>query len=327
MRVAGPWPVPASPAPALLLDTASLYYRSYFALPETLVAPDGTPINAVRGVLDTVAAMVTARGSARVIACWDDDWRPQWRVDLIPSYKTHRVADGAPGLEGTGGEVVEEVPDTLAPQVDLLRAILPALGVPVVGAPEAEADDVIADLSAELSGPVDIASGDRDLVQLVDERVTLLFTGGSSASRGGKPWVTIDPQTAVERFGVTPIRYADLAILRGDPSDGLPGARGIGDKTAQALVSAYGDLHDILAAAQDPSTGKPMTPAVRQRLLDAHEHLLDAERVVRLSHRPGRSFLSMEAPVSIDEGLNMAEAWGVQASARRLISALQAVAE
>ena len=327
MRVAGPWPVPASPAPALLLDTASLYYRSYFALPETLVAPDGTPINAVRGVLDTVAAMVTARGSARVIACWDDDWRPQWRVDLIPSYKTHRVADEAPGLEGTGGDVVEEVPDTLAPQVDLLRAILPALGVPVVGAPEAEADDVIADLSAELSGPVDIASGDRDLVQLVDDRVTLLFTGGSSASRGGKPWVTIDPQTAVERFGVTPIRYADLAILRGDPSDGLPGARGIGDKTAQALVSAYGDLHDILAAAQDPSTGKPMTPAVRQRLLDAHEHLLDAERVVRLSHRPGRSFLSMEAPVSIDEGLNMAEAWGVQASARRLISALQAVAE
>lgn len=327
MRVAGPWPVPASPAPVLLLDTASLYYRSYFALPETLVAPDGTPINAVRGVLDTVAAMVTARGSARVIACWDDDWRPQWRVDLIPSYKTHRVADEAPGLEGTGGEVVEEIPDTLAPQVDLLRAILPALGVPVVGAPEAEADDVIADLSAELSGPVDIASGDRDLVQLVDDRVTLLFTGGSSASRGGKPWVTIDPQTAVERFGVTPIRYADLAILRGDPSDGLPGARGIGDKTAQALVSAYGDLHDILAAAQDPSTGKPMTPAVRQRLLDAHEHLLDAERVVRLSHRPGRSASPMEAPVSGDEGLNMAEAWGVQASARRLISALQAVAE
>ncbi|MBM3686188.1 MAG: flap endonuclease [Actinobacteria bacterium] len=327
MRVAGPWPVPASPAPALLLDTASLYYRSYFALPETLVAPDGTPVNAVRGVLDTVAAMVTARGSARVIACWDDDWRPQWRVDLIPSYKTHRVAEDVAALDGDEGEDVEEVPDTLAPQVDILREILPALGVPVVGAPEAEADDVIADLSAELSGPVDIASGDRDLVQLVDDRVTLLFTGGSSASRGGKPWLTIDPHTAAERFGVVPSRYADLAILRGDPSDGLPGARGIGDKTAQALVSAYGDLSGILEAAQDPSTGKPMTPAVRQRLLDAHEHLLDADRVVRLSHRPGRSVLSMGPPHSTDEGLNMAEAWGVQASARRLISALQAVAE
>ena len=327
MRVAGPWPVPASPAPALLLDTASLYYRSYFALPETLVAPDGTPVNAVRGLLDTVAAMIAARGSARVIACWDDDWRPQWRVDLIPSYKTHRVADGTAALEGTEGGAVEEVPDTLAPQVDRLRRILPALGVPVVGAPEAEADDVIADLSTQLAGPVDIASGDRDLVQLVDDRVTLLFTGGNSASRGGKPWVTIDPQTAAQRFGVAPALYADLAILRGDPSDGLPGARGIGDKTAQALVAAYGDLHGILAAAQDPSTGKPMTPAVRQRLVDAHDHLLDAERVVRLSHRPGRSTLSTEAPASVEEGLMMAETWGVQASARRLISALQAVAE
>lgn len=327
MRAAGPWRVTAAPAPTLLLDTASLYYRSYFALPETLVAPDGTPVNAVRGVLDTVAAMVSARGSARVVACWDDDWRPQWRVDLIPSYKTHRVATDAVPPQGSGGEAQEEVPDTLAPQVDLLRELLPALGVPVVGAPEAEADDVIADLATELPGPVDIASGDRDLVQLVDGRVTLLFTGGSSASRGGKPWMTIDPATAIEKFGVSPMQYADLAILRGDPSDGLPGARGIGDKTAQALVVAYGDLHGILAAAQDPSTSRPMTPAVRQRLLDAHEHLLDAERVVRLSRRPGRSELSMETPATVDEGLALAETWGVQAPAQRLIRALQAVAE
>lgn len=318
---------PPSPPRALLLDTASLYYRSYFALPETLVAPDGTPVNAVRGVLDTVAAMVSARGNARVIACWDDDWRPQWRVDLVPSYKTHRVAEDPAGLGISSGAVIEEVPDTLAPQVDLLREILPALGIPVVGAPEAEADDVIADLSAQWAGPVDIASGDRDLVQLVDDRVTLLFTGGSSSSRGGRPWVTIDPATAAERFGVMPSRYADLAILRGDPSDGLPGARGIGDKTAQALVTAYGDVHAILAAAQDPSTGKPMTPAVRQRLLDAHEHLLDAERVVRLAHRTGRSSVPVEVGVSTTEGLALAEAWGVQAPAERLIAALQAVAE
>lgn len=326
-RVAGPWLVPELPSTALLLDTASLYYRSYFALPETLVAPDGTPVNAVRGVLDTVAAMVSARGSARVIACWDDDWRPQWRVDLIPSYKTHRVADDAAARGTDGGEVVEEVPDTLAPQVDLLRELLPALGVAVVGAPEAEADDVIADLSAQWPGPVDIASGDRDLVQLVDDRVTLLFTGGSSASRGGKPWVTIDPTTAAESFGVSPRQYADLAILRGDPSDGLPGARGIGDKTAQVLVAAYGDLHGILAAAQDPSSGRPMTPSVRQRLLDAREHLLDAERVVRLSPSPGRSVLSTEMPLSPEDGMALAETWGVQAPARRLVAALQAVAE
>lgn len=312
--------------PALLLDTASLYYRSYFALPETLVAPDGTPVNAVRGVLDTVAAMVTARVSSSVIACWDEDWRPQWRVDLVPTYKTHRVAEEASGGEVSPGESAEEVPDTLAPQVDLLRELLPALGVPIVGAAGAEADDVIADLSEQLPGDVDIASGDRDLVQLVDDRVTLLFTGGSSASRGGKPWVTIDPHTALARFGVAPRHYADLAILRGDPSDGLPGARGIGDKTAQALVGAFGDLHGILAAAQDPSTGRPMTPAVRQRLLDAREELLAAERVVRLGHRPGRSVLvAAESPA--DRGLELAGAWGVEAPARRLVAALQAVAE
>lgn len=308
--------------PALLLDTASLYYRAYFALPETLVAPDGTPVNAVRGTLDTVAAMVAARGSTDVLACWDEDWRPQWRVDLVPSYKTHRVADDV-----AADDSVEEVPDTLAPQVDLLRALLPALGVPVVGAPSAEADDVIADLAASLPGAVDIASGDRDLVQLVDERVTLLYTGGSSASRGAKPWVTIDPATAQERFGVPPHLYADMAILRGDPSDGLPGARGIGDKTAQALVEAYGDLAAILAAATDPSTGRPMTPAVRQRLLDSREALLAAERVVRLEHRPGRVSPAPRAQATTERGLALARAWGVEAPARRLVDARQAVAE
>lgn len=318
MRGAGPCAVPA-----LLLDTASLYYRSYFALPETLVAPDGTPVNAVRGTLDTVSAMVAARGSSDVIACWDDDWRPQWRVDLVPSYKTHRVADDEGGVD----DAAEEVPDTLAPQVDMLRELLPALGVPVVGAPEAEADDVIADLSALWPGPVDVASGDRDLVQLVDERITLLFTGGSAASRGGRPWVTIDPQSAAERYGVPAQRYADLAILRGDPSDGLPGARGIGDKTAQALVAAFGDLHGILAAAADPSSGRPMTPAVRQRLIDARTELLAAEKVVRLAHRPGRTALVARDRGPAEAGLALAEEWGVEGPARRLVAALQAVAE
>ena len=312
--------------PALLLDSASLYYRAYYALPDTLVAPDGTPINAVRGLLDTVAAMVSARGSSRVVACWDDDWRPQWRVDLVPSYKTHRVAvDESSTLDAT--EVAEDVPDTLAPQVDILRLLLPALGVPVVGTPEAEADDVIAELSLTLPGAVDIASGDRDLVQLVDDRVTLLFTGGSSASRGGKPWLEIDPSGAIERFGVPPGLYADLAILRGDPSDGLPGARGIGDKTAAALVTAYGDVSSILAAAEDPGCGKPMTPAVRTRILDARDELLAAERVVRLRHRDLGTRVPDISTDSPDAGLALATEWGVEAPARRLVTALQAVAE
>jgi 5'-3' exonuclease len=313
--------------PALLLDTASLYYRAYFALPETLVAPDGTPINAVRGTLDTIAALATARGSSFAVACWDDDWRPQWRVDLVASYKAHRVVEADSASPGPSAEGQEEVPDTLAPQIDMLRELLPALGVPVVGAAEAEADDVIADLSTSIPGRVDIASGDRDLVQLVSDRVTLLFTGGSSASRGGAPWLVLDPTATAERFGVPPHLYADLAILRGDPSDGLPGARGIGDKTAQALVTAFGDLDAIIAAAHDTSTGRPMTPAVRQRLLDAHDDLLAAERVVRLRHRPGRSSLVWADSGSPDNGLELARDWGVEAPARRLVAALQAVAE
>jgi 5'-3' exonuclease len=306
-----------------------LYYRAYFALPESLVSPEGIPVNAVRGTLDTVASIVSARGSSPVIACWDDDWRPQWRVDLISSYKTHRVAPEDAGQAGAAVE--EEMPDTLAPQVDMLRELLPALGIAVVGAAQAEADDVIADLAAAHSGRVDIASGDRDLVQLVDHRVTLLFTGGSSASRGGKPWLSLDPEAALARFGVPADRYADLAILRGDPSDGLPGAPGIGDKTAAALVNAFGDLTSILAAAEDPAVGRPMTPAVRRRLQESRDDLLAAERVVRLTPQPGRSDLVWPGgPTDLDapqQGMALAAEWGVEAPARRLVAALQAVAE
>lgn len=306
---------------SLLLDTASLYYRSYYALPETITAPDGTPVNAVRGVLDTVTAMVTARGSGRVIACWDDDWRPQWRVNLVPTYKTHRVEDDG-DREGT---VEEEIPDTLGPQIGILRELLPALGVPVAGTDECEADDVIADLATALSGPVDIASGDRDLVQLVDERVTLLYTGGSSASRGGKPWLALNPARALERFGVPASRYADYAILRGDPSDGLPGARGIGEKTAAALVTSFDDLPGIFAAAEDPDTGKPMTSGIRQRLLEARQDLLAAEQVVRLSHVNGRTAVPDAPRIDDRRARELAERWGVQTQAQRLREALQAV--
>lgn len=310
------------PSRTLLLDSASLYYRSYFALPETLVSPQNVPVNAVRGFLDTVAALITARNSAHVIACWDYDWRPQWRVDLVPSYKTHRLADVDSDLDDE-----EEIPDTLAPQVDMLREILPLFGIPVLGSARAEADDVIADLAHTLPGAIDIASGDRDLVQLVNDRVTLLYTGGSSASRGGQPWVTIDPNTAVDRFGVPPELYADLAILRGDPSDGLPGARGIGEKTAAALVNEFGSLAQIMGAAHDPGSTRPMTPSVRQKLLDAESDLANAEAVVRLAHVPGRTHDPAPPGVRLPltEALDVATAWGVDAPARRLATALQAV--
>lgn len=296
---------------ALLLDSASLYYRAYFALPETIVGPDGAPVNAVRGFLETVGALVRDRGSQRVVACWDDDWRPQWRVDLLPSYKTHRV------LEDSDTDA-EEVPDTLGPQVDILRDLLPRLGIPVIGDEGFEADDVIAGFAHHLRGPVDIASGDRDLVQLVDDRVTLLYTGGTSASRGGKPWQVLTPASTEERFGVAPRLYADLAILRGDPSDGLPGVRGIGEKTAAALVSTFGDVEAIIAAAGDPGTGKPMTPAVRDRILQAQDDIRRAEQVVRLRPDPRWKSHPVDTAAAAD-AIDVAESYGVGPAARRLL--------
>ena len=301
----------------LLLDSASLYYRAYFALPDSITSPDGQPVNAVRGFLDTMASLARDREPATVVACWDDDWRPQWRVDLVPTYKTHRVLD-----EGTSDELsVEEVPDTLAPQIDVIAELLEIAGIPRIGAVECEADDVVATLALRSRSPVDIASGDRDLLQLVSDRVTLLYTGGTSASRGGRPYAPMDPDLVRAQYGVDPERYADLSILRGDPSDGLPGVRGIGAKTAAALVTAFGGIDGILRAAREPGSPRPMTPTLRDRLLDAEGTLRDLDRVVRLRARPGvppmpRMSLDPEA------ALVAARRYGVEPSMRRLMDVL-----
>ena len=153
----------ASTAPRLmLLDTASLYFRAYFGVPDSLRSPQGEPVNAVRGLLDFVSRLVQDHGPDQLVACMDADWRPQWRVDLIPTYKTHRVAEAAQDGE-------EEVPDTLAPQVPVIEQVLDALGIARIGVPGYEADDVIGTLATRATGPVQIVTGDRDLFQLVDD--------------------------------------------------------------------------------------------------------------------------------------------------------------
>ena len=148
----------------LLLDTASLYFRAYFGVPDSVRAPDGTPVNAVRGLMDFISRLVGEYDPTHLVCCWDDDWRPQWRVDLIPSYKAHRVVRPIPGPTPD----VEEVPDPLETQVPIIRAVLAAYGIPVVGHPQMEADDVIGTLATGAGMPVDIVTGDRDLFQLVD---------------------------------------------------------------------------------------------------------------------------------------------------------------
>lgn len=259
-------------APALLLDSASLYYRSYFALPESMTAPDGFPHNAIRGFFTTLQRLVARTGADRVAACWDLNWRPAWRVELVPSYKTHRLADSDVDAD------VEVEPDTLGPQIGAIADLLDALGIARPGHRDFEADDVIATLASRLPGPIIVVSGDRDLVQVIDDerQVMLLYT----ASGGMDAWPLLDAAAATQRFGVPPDRYADFAVLRGDPSDGLPGVPGIGAKTAAGLIEAFGDLDGILAACAQPR--KPLTPRLVALLQEHADAVRAASPVVHL---------------------------------------------
>lgn len=259
----------AAASPTLLLDTASLYYRSYFALPESMTAPDGSPHNAIRGLLTTITRLVERTGADRLACCWDTSWRPDWRVALLPSYKTHRLADAE--------DVLEAEPDTLGPQISAIADILDALGICRPGVRHYEADDVIASIAAQADGPIFVITGDRDLVQVVDDdrQVRVVFT----ANGGMEGWPVLDSEAVVQRFGVLPHQYVDLAVLRGDPSDGIPGVPGIGAKTAAALVSAFGGVEQILEQAASAPVMRPMTPRLAENLL-AHADLIERSRRV-----------------------------------------------
>ena len=255
----------------MLLDTASLYFRAFYGVPDTVKATDGRPINAAPGLLDMIAKLVTAYEPTHLIACWDDDWRPQWRVDLIPSYKAHRVAEVT-----EQGPDVEEVPDPLEIQIPVIRAELAALGIPVVGVAAHEADDVIASFATQATQPVDVVTGDRDLFQLVDDArgIRVIYTG-----RGMSNLDVLDDAAVVTKYAVLPTQYADFAVMRGDASDGLPGVAGVGEKTAATLLATHGDLAGILAAAE---AGTGMTAGVRAKLLAAADYLAVAPTVVEV---------------------------------------------
>jgi 5'-3' exonuclease len=301
----------------MLLDTAALYFRAFHALPDTVKAPNGMPVNAVRGLLDIIARLAAEFQPTEMVACWDDDWRPQWRVDLIPSYKAHRVA-----VEPTDESAsVEVVPDFLTPQVPIIREVLGALGIPVVGAPNHEADDVIGTLASHSTIPVDVVTGDRDLFQLVDDsrEVRVIYTG-----RGMSKLEILTDATLQAKYGVAPTQYADFAAMRGDASDGLPGVAGVGEKTAVALLSAYGSLDAIIAAAADPGSG--MAKPVRAKIAAAADYLMVAPAVVRvvrdlqLPEFDARLRASTtEQTVELDR---LAAEWGLGSSLKRARGAL-----
>lgn len=310
-------------APLVLLDGASMWFRSFFGVPSSITAPDGRPVNALRGFLDAVATVITRERPGRLVVCRDDDWRPQWRVDLIPSYKAHRVEEVQPD-----GPDVEVVPDELTPQVDMIMEILDAFGIPTAGAPECEADDVLGTLAArEKRDPVVVVSGDRDLLQLVrDEpvavRVLYIGRGLAKATKYGPAEVAETYNVPVDRAGPA---YAELALLRGDPSDGLPGVPGVGEKTAATLLAQHGSLEGILAAAHDPKS--KMSKAYRTKLLAAADYIDAAGPVVKvatdasvtLSTKTDSLPLAAEHPRKVVE---LAETYGVTSSIGRLQKAL-----
>jgi len=299
----------------MLLDTASLYFRAFFGVPDTVKAPDGTPVNAVRGLLDFITRLVSDYQPSHLACCWDNDWRPQWRVDLIPSYKAHRVEKVIPGDTD-----VEEVPDPLEAQIPVIVDVLEAFGIAIVGADEYEADDVIGTLATNAGMPVDVVTGDRDLFQLIDDsaEVRVLYT-----ARGVGRHERMNNQVVRDKYGIDGRQYADFAVLRGDASDGLPGVAGIGEKTAATLLARFGDLDGIIAAAGDPATD--LAPGPRRRIKDAADYLTVAPTVVRVACDLdlGKPELGLpRTPSDLDALVRLSERWGLGGSATRLVETL-----
>jgi 5'-3' exonuclease len=322
----------------LLLDSASLYFRAFYGVPDQRSSAGEHPTNAVRGFLDMIATLVNAHHPTHLVACWDNDWRPQFRVDLIPSYKAHRVGEPAAAAPSpaagdapdqahpaSADTAAEEVPDDLAPQVPLIVDALAALGIARVGADGFEADDVIGTLVERHRGsmPIDVVTGDRDLLQLIDDAssVRVLYTGKGGVrepDQGTEAYLR-------EKYSVpTGEAYLDMSILRGDTSDGLPGVKGIGDKTAAQLIAAHGSLAGLREAV---ASGDPSIKGARRANLEAAADYLDvAPHVVRVVRDAPVAHVDAALPRSVaDTRLlsELASTYGITNPINRVLAALQ----
>jgi len=295
----------------MLLDTASLYFRTFFGVPDTVRAPDGTPVNAVRGLLDGITRLVRARRPARFVACLDADWRPAFRVAVVPSYKAHRLAaDG----------VSEEIPPGLLVQIPLIEEVLHASGLAVAGQPGYEADDVIATLAARSADPVDVVTGDRDLFQLVDDArgVRVIYT-----QRGLLRPDVIDEAAVTAKYDIPGRAYADFAALRGDPSDGLPGIPGVGEKTAAALIRTFGSIEGIAKALDLGHGGFPR--GTRDKLERARDYLdvaLSVVTVVGDAQLPAVDGKLPAVPPDAEALAEIGERFGLGSSLTRFVAAV-----
>jgi 5'-3' exonuclease len=297
----------------LLLDTASLYFRAFYGIPDSVTAPDGTPVNAARGLLDYIARLVEDHRPTHLVAALDYSWRPDWRVAAVPSYKAHRVAND---------QGAEEVPDLLTPQVPIIVDLLAALGICAIGADGYEADDVIGTLAVTATGPVEIVTGDRDLFQLVDDAagIRVIYVAKGVGNRE-----TVDEAEVARRYGIPGRAYADFATLRGDPSDGLPGVVGVGDKTAASLINRFGTVAAIVAAAEGDGEGLPR--GTQPKILASLDYLRKAVDVVRVAHDVPLGDYDARLPVEPKDPealIALSARWGLRNSINRVLAALAA---
>ena len=294
----------------MLLDSASLWYRAYFGMPDTLLSPKGEPVNAIRGYLDMTSRLLVKYQPKRLVACLEGDWRPSWRVELFPDYKLNRLDE-----EGD-----EEEPDTLGPQIPILLDVLDALGISVLGVDDYEADDLIATFSTKQNGPIRIVTGDRDLFQLVDDKkdikVIYLAKGISNHDLVDLQWIS-------KKYEIPGDRYALFAMIRGDSSDGLPGIRGIGEKGAASIANQFESLEEVMAGAV---TGdERLTPNLCKKLLASADYAAIAPKLVSCATDIALPEMSIDLPTkpkSMEKINLLKEEYGLGTSIDRIVSAL-----
>ena len=295
----------------MLLDSASLWYRAYYGMPDTLLGPDGTPVNAIRGYLDMTARLIGMYNPDRIVACLEGDWRPTWRTDLFTDYKANRLDD----------EGEEEDPDLLSPQIPILLDVLEAFGIALVGVDNYEADDVMASFAVREKGPIRVVTGDRDLFQLVDDKrdVAIVYL-----AKGVSQHDLVNIKYVAEKYGIPGERYALFAMIRGDASDGLPGIRGIGEKGAAVIANHFTSMDEVMLAAYDESDSR-LTPLLRKKLIASADYAAIAPKLVHCAldiELPVVDISKPSKPNNMDEIYQYKNDYGLGASIDRLISAL-----
>jgi len=294
-----------------LIDSASLWYRAYYGMPDTLLSPQGEPINAVKGFIDMTARLINTYKPSRLVLCLDGDWRPSWRVDLFPDYKANRLDDD-------GDEELE--PDLLTPQIPLILDFFEAAGIPLIGVDDYEADDVIASYSKQENGPTRIITGDRDLFQLVDDKrdVKVVYL-----AKGISKHDVVDLKWIADKYGIPGERYGLFAMIRGDASDGLPGIKGIGEKGAAAIAQEFDSMKSVIDAAQ--SDDSRLHPTHRKKILTDLDYATIAHRLVSCAsdiRLPKQDLSIPKRPKNHDYLQEMKKDYGLGSSVDRLYAAL-----